>query len=307
MAESPHLRIGELSRRSGVSPELLRAWERRYGLLDPARSPGGLRLYSMADLERIRLMRQHLAAGLAAAEAAAAVLAPAPDVSTVSARAPSVTIAELTEALESFDEPRAQAILDRLLAETTLDAFLSEIVIPYLRDLGERWVRGEVTVAQEHFAANVVRGRLLGIARGWGRGVGPRALLACVPGEQHELGLIAFGLALRTHGWRIEYLGADTPLDTIRSVADSLDIDLVVVSSVTPERIGEHAAELRQIALGWRLAVGGAGAEALAGIALDALALTDDPVREAERVSALFLAAGEKMSPAAMSPRAPSA
>jgi MerR family transcriptional regulator, light-induced transcriptional regulator len=278
-----------------VSPELLRAWERRYGLLDPVRSPGGLRLYSLTDLERVRLMQQHLADGLAAAEAAAAaVRASAADVSTGSARAPSVTIAELTAALDAFDEPRAQGILDRLLAETTLDAFLSEIVMPYLRDLGERWERGEVSVAQEHFASNVLRGRLLALARGWGRGVGPRALLACAPGEHHELGLIAFGLALRTHGWRIEYLGAATPLDTIGDVASSLEVDLVVVSAVTPERIAEHAAELRQIAHGWRLAVGGAGAEALAGTALDALALTDDPVREAERVSAFFLAAEQR-------------
>ena len=67
------LRIGELSKRSGVSPELLRAWERRYGLLEPVRTSGGLRLYSLDDLERVRLMQQHLAAGLAAAEAAAQV------------------------------------------------------------------------------------------------------------------------------------------------------------------------------------------------------------------------------------------
>ena len=68
------LRIGELSKRAGVSPELLRAWERRYGLLRPTRSAGGLRLYSPADVERVRLMRQHLAEGLAAAEAAALAL-----------------------------------------------------------------------------------------------------------------------------------------------------------------------------------------------------------------------------------------
>ena len=294
MSEPSQLRIGELSRRSGVSPELLRAWERRYGLLDPIRSPGGLRLYSLADLERVRVMQQHLADGLAAAEAAAAAVR-APGESTKVAgtarESPVAAVDQLAAALEEFDEPRAQAIFDRLLAEVTLDVFLSEIVMPYLRDLGTRWVRGEITVAQEHFASNVVRGRLLGIARGWGRGVGPRALLGCVPGEQHELGLIAFGLALRTHGWRIEYLGADTPLDTIRGVANTLDVDLVVVSAVTPERIGELVTELRQISQVRRLAVGGAGAEGLEATALDALALTDDPVREAERVTALFLAA----------------
>ena len=263
-------------------------------MLDPIRSPGGLRLYSLADLERVRVMQQHLADGLAAAEAAAAAVR-APGESTKAAgtarESPVAAVDQLAAALEEFDEPRAQAIFDRLLAEVTLDVFLSEIVMPYLRDLGTRWVRGEITVAQEHFASNVVRGRLLGIARGWGRGVGPRALLACAPGEQHELGLIAFGLALRTHGWRIEYLGADTPLETIRGVANTLDVDLVVVSAVTPERIGELVTELRQISRVRRLAVGGAGAEGLDATALDALALTDDPVPEAERVTALFLAA----------------
>ena len=290
MAEPAQLRIGELSRRSGVSPELLRAWERRYGLLEPSRSPGGLRLYSLTDLQRVRVMQQHLADGLAAAEAAAAaVRGPGESTQVATARASSVAaVDQLAAALEGFDEPRAHAIFDRLLAEVTLDVFLSEIVMPYLRDLGARWERGEVTVAQEHFASNIVRGRLLGIARGWGRGLGPRALLACVPGEQHELGLLAFGLALRTHGWRVEYLGADTPLDTIRGVANSLDLDLVVVSSVTPERVGELVTDLRQIARERRLAVGGAGAEGLRTTGLDALALTDDPVREAERVTALL-------------------
>lgn len=290
MTEPAQLRIGELSRRSGVSPELLRAWERRYGLLEPSRSPGGLRLYSLADLERVRAMQEHMADGLAAAEAAAAaVRGPGESTQAATARPSSMTaVDQLAGALEGFDEPRAHAIFDRLLAEVTLDVFLSEIVMPYLRDLGARWERGEVTVAQEHFASNIVRGRLLGIARGWGRGLGPRALLACVPGEQHELGLLAFGLALRTHGWRVEYLGADTPLDTIRGVANSLDVDLVVVSSVTPERVGELVTDLRQIARERRLAVGGAGAEGLRTTGLDALALTDDPVREAERVTALL-------------------
>ena len=274
-----------------MSPELLRAWERRYGLLEPVRSSGGLRLYSLADLERVRVMRQHLAQGLAAAEAAAAaVRTSGEDTPTASARTPAVALDELAAALEGFDEPRAQAILDRLLAETTLDAFLSEIVMPYLHDLGDRWERGEITVAQEHFASNVLRGRLLGLARTWGRGVGPRALLACAPGEQHDLGLIAFGLALRAHGWRIEYLGADTPLETVDDVAESLAVDLVVVSAVTPERIGGLATQLGEMSQRRRLAIGGAGAEAVDTTALGALALIDDPVREAERVSALVLA-----------------
>src|SRR6185503_3937760 len=85
MAGETLLRIGELSRRSGVSPELLRAWERRYGLLRPERSSGGLRLYGAADLERVQRMRRHLSAGLAAAEAAALAAGDEPPSSVLSA------------------------------------------------------------------------------------------------------------------------------------------------------------------------------------------------------------------------------
>jgi DNA-binding transcriptional MerR regulator len=197
------LRIGELSKRAGVSPELLRAWERRYGLLRPSRSSGGLRLYSPADVERVRLMRQHLAEGVAAAEAAAMALrGGVGEEAAPAALDPAAMRDDLAGALDRFDEPRAQEILDRLLAMATVDTLLSDVVLPYLRELGDRWERGEASIAQEHFASSVLRGRLLGLARGWGLGFGPVAVLACLPGEQHDLGLIAFGLALRDGGRR---------------------------------------------------------------------------------------------------------
>ena len=177
MVESGLFRIGELSRRTGVSPELLRAWERRYGLLEPRRSPGGLRLYSRRDLERVEGMRHHLARGLAAAEAAALVTEPAAD-ATEGSLGPDARD-ELAAALASFDEAAAHAVIDSFLARLSLDAVLRDVIVPYLHELGDRWESGEVSVAQEHFASGVLRGRLLGLARGWGRGLGPRAVLAC--------------------------------------------------------------------------------------------------------------------------------
>lgn len=286
------LRIGELSKRSGVSPELLRAWERRYGLLNPTRSSGGLRLYSLDDLERVRLMRQHLDGGLAAAEAAALVSrAPVSEKVDAAVAEPARAQTELAAALDAFDEPAAQAVIDRQLATTTLDAFLSEVVLPYLRELGERWERGKASVAQEHFASSVLRGRLLGLARGWGLGLGPLALLACLPGEQHELGLVAFGLALRARGWRIGYLGGDSPLDTVARAADDLRPDLVVLSAVSGERIGRVAADLRRLARRHRVAVGGAGASGNSVKEIGAITLTGDVVAEAGRMTALVQSA----------------
>jgi DNA-binding transcriptional MerR regulator len=290
VAESRLFRIGELSRRSGTSPELLRAWERRYGLLHPTRSSGGLRLYSDADLERVRVMRQHLGDGLAAAEAAAlAAREPARERETPPLL-PASARGELATALDAFDEPRAQAILDRLLAAATVDAVLAEIVLPYLHELGERWERGEASVAQEHFASSVLRGRLLGLARGWGHGLGPVALLACLPGELHELGLIAFGLALRARGWRIAFLGADTPVDTIEQAAASLRPELLVVTAVNDTPVRASAPGLRSLGERWPLAIGGPAAERAADLGLDALGLPGDPVSEAERVTAAVAA-----------------
>jgi DNA-binding transcriptional MerR regulator len=289
MASNGLLRIGEVSKRTGVSPELLRAWEHRYGLLRPTRSPGGLRLYAAADVERVRLMQQHLAAGLAAAEAAAAAThvgadaeaAPPPALSRPALRE------ELADALDSFDEPRAQAILDRLLDVATLEALLSEVVLPYLRELGERWARGEASVAQEHFATAVLRGRLLGLARGWGVGIGPAAVLACLPGEHHDLALIAFGLALRARGWRIVYLGPDAPIETVDDVSRRLQPELVVLSAVSDERVRPAIAQLRELAARQRLALGGGAAASGALEADGVLLLTGDPIAEAALLTTL--------------------
>jgi DNA-binding transcriptional MerR regulator len=283
------LRIGELSKRAGVSPELLRAWERRYGLLHPARSAGGLRLYSLADVERVALMQQHLAEGMAAAEAAALAVRDAVDEEAArTALRPAAIRDELAAALDAFDEPRAQAILDRLLALATVETLLAEVVLPYLQELGERWKRGEASVAQEHFASSVLRGRLLGLARGWGLGLGPVAVLACLPGEQHDLGLIAFGLALRSRGWRIVYLGPDSPLDTVTDVSHQLEPSLVVLNAVSRERVRPVLPKLRELASRHRLALGGAAAQDTTLEGSGILALTGNPTAEAARLSTLI-------------------
>ena len=166
------LRIGELSRRVGVSDHVLRAWESRYGLLRPVRSQGGFRLYTESDEGRVRRMKSHLARGLSAAEAAHATIAEEHTISTLgvlrgSEGAHSVGIVNeqsdrLRRALDDFDEPAAQLVLDRLLSEYTLATVLRDVVLRYLHELGERWERGDVTVAQEHFASNVLRGTTSG-------------------------------------------------------------------------------------------------------------------------------------------------
>jgi DNA-binding transcriptional MerR regulator len=266
MHEAAQLRIGELARRTGVATELLRAWERRYGLLAPVRTDSGYRLYSAEDVVRVGRMRQLLAAGLSAAEAARQVLAE-PAASVQDELGPAATASELRRALEALDDAAAHAAFDRLLADYSERAVLAGIVLPLLHELGAGWERGEISVAQEHFASNLLRGRLLGLARGWDRGSGPRAVLACPPGERHDLGLVIFGLALREHGWRITFLGADTPPDTLVETVRRLAPEALVFAVADPARLGgvaETVAALDGVAT--TVWIGGAGAEQLDGV-----------------------------------------
>jgi methanogenic corrinoid protein MtbC1 len=234
-------------------------------------------------------MQQHLAEGMAAAEAAAlAVREAVDDEAARTAPRPAAIRDELAAALDAFDEPRAQAILDRLLALATVEALLAEVVVPYLQELGDRWQRGDASVAQEHFASSVLRGRLLGLARGWGLGLGPVAVLACLPGEQHDLGLIAFGLALRSRGWRIIYLGPDSPIDTVADVSRRLEPSLVVLNAVSRERVRPVLPQLRALARRHPVALGGAAAEDRTLQKSGILALTGDPTAEAARLTTLI-------------------
>lgn len=250
------LRIGEFARRVSVSPELLRAWEARYGLLEPIRSDGGFRLYTAQDAERVARMKRGLDEGLSAAEAARRALAQA---------RPGEALLEdaqgrLLSAVRAYDEAAVQAVLDEALAGFAVETVLRELILPTLREVGARWERGELEVGQEHFASNLVRERLLGLGRFWGRGGGPLAILACPPGERHDIGLIAFGLLLRSHGWRILFLGADTPLSTLGQAVATTAPRLVVVASMDSSLLESEAGELRRLGRSAPLVLSGAGA-----------------------------------------------
>jgi len=286
-AGAGYLRIGQLAKRIGISPELLRAWEQRYGLLQPTRTAGGFRLYSAADEARVQRMQRLVSGGLAAAQAARLILSR--DELAPQATPPSATILDdaagnLVASLDRLDEQAANIALDRLLSAYTVEMVLQDVVLPYLHGLGERWAAGEVSVAQEHFASNLLRGRLLGLAQGWGQGQGPGAILACLPGEQHELGLLVFGVALRRRGWRITYLGTNSPIDAVADIARSLAPAVVVLLGVNPERFLDHAQQIEQLANQVRVVIAGPGATPEAARQTQTHVLDQDPVSAAETI-----------------------
>jgi MerR family transcriptional regulator, light-induced transcriptional regulator len=293
--ERATLRIGELSRRVGVSDHLLRAWERRYGLLRPGRSEGGYRLYTAADEQRVRRMLGLIDEGLSPAEAARVAGSDAPPggVTAPLATADLGALArQLEESLDMMDEPTAQSVLDRLFSDLTVEAVLRDVLVPYLQRLGARWAAGEVSVAQEHFASGVVRGRLLGLARGWGRGLGPHALLACPPGERHDLGLLMFGIVLHRGGWRVGYFGVDTPLEDLLPVARAAEPDLIVLAASDPAHFRPWSATIGELGAVAPLLLGGEGARHLAdtfNATRPPEVLTENPVTAAERLTAARL------------------
>jgi DNA-binding transcriptional MerR regulator len=279
--DSGLLRIGEFARRVGVAPELLRAWETRYGLTRPGRSAGGFRLYTAADAARVERMRRGLDQGLSAAEAARAALADErPSEGLLEDAA-----ARLLAAIRRYDEAAANSVLDESLAAFGLEQVLSQVVLPTLKQVGDGWERGEIEISHEHFASNLIRARLLALARFWGRGTGPLALLACAPGETHDITLLAFALVLRSYSWRILFLGADTPIATLTQTAETTKPALAVVSSFDASLLETQAARLRRLARLVPLALAGPGATDELCARVGARRLDGDLVAAADEVA----------------------
>lgn len=279
-SSGPH-RIGEFARRVGVSPELLRAWEQRYGLLRPVRSPAGYRLYNEQDAERVASMRRALDEGLSAAEAARAVLVPAES----SAGLLEATSARLMAAIERYDEEAVHAVLDESLAAFGLEPVLGDLILPCLSQIGLDWEENNRGISQEHFASSLIRGRLLSLARLWGRGGGPLALLACAPGEEHDISLIAFGLLLRSHGWRIVFLGANTPIATLAQTAKTTRPTITVLTSFDPAFLEAEATALRRLARTIPIVLSGPGASAAVCTQLGMRGLDGDVIAAANEIA----------------------
>jgi len=292
--EAGSYRIGELARRVGVTEHVLRAWERRYQVVRPTRMPNGYRLYSRTDEQRLRLMFRLVQQGMPPADAARTVLAgPSADVrgslDPATSRLVGASRRRLRSALLSMVEPQAQTLLDEVLAVVPLEIAIGRVLLPLLHELGEGWQAGQVSVAQEHFATAIIRGRLAGLARGWGQRSGPRALLACPPEERHDLGLLMFGLLLARRGWSISFLGADTPVAAIGSAVAVQHPDVVVLSATEPARLDAVADELAELAARVRVALAGrgatertaarSGAELLAGDLIDSVDVVSAQIR----------------------------
>jgi DNA-binding transcriptional MerR regulator len=231
------LNIAALAKRTGVAPDTLRKWEQRYQILQPTRTSGGQRRYSERDVARVEWLCERLQEGYRIGEAAKLL-----GMGSDAHRTPQAHLRAILGALEAGEAAEIGLLVDQAFALHGVDATLDGILAPLLHTVGDRWERGELNVAEEHLVSEAVRSRLGHLLADSGGGVRGAAVLACAPGEQHELGLMMLAIALRRDGWKVVYLGADTPLEDALDLARRLSARMLGISVATQERARALAA-----------------------------------------------------------------
>jgi len=231
------LTIKVVAERTGVSVHTLRAWERRYGVPAPSRhSDNRYRLYDEQDIADVLWLKQQVEAGIPPAQASALLRQRRQSArAMIEATQPlTTTQAALLDAFARSDEVTARRILDEAFALFTPEQVTQHIIVPTLREIGARWMRGEMTVWQEHLASNVIQQKLFAILQAQPALplAVPTLVAACAPNEEHALGLLIFSLLAQRQGWRVIFLGQGTPLADINAAA-RLQPKLIVVSITT--------------------------------------------------------------------------
>jgi MerR family transcriptional regulator, light-induced transcriptional regulator len=276
--------IGVVAERTGLSPDLLRVWERRYRAVEPSRASDGQRLYSDTDVERLRLLRLATLAGRSISQ-----VAQLPSTELVqlvredeAARQRAVRweeraipasvgedVARALELARAVDAPGLESLLRRTAAALGVPVFLDALVAPLLHRMGEEWKAGRLAVAQEHLATAIIQRVLEGIIHFLAAPhEAPNLLLATLTGDQHKMGALLAATAAAAEGWRVTYLGPDLPAAEIATAAVAAGARVVGVSVVHVAETDRVLAELRtvrtRLPASVPLLAGGAGAVALA-------------------------------------------
>jgi DNA-binding transcriptional MerR regulator len=222
------------ARLTGLSPEVLRAWERRHQVVEPIRTPGGTRRYRAADLEKLRLVKAAVDAGHRIGRVARMDAAELKRTSSAEGSGLSAPLDAILASLDRLDHAAAQHLLSVQLAALGPVVFARQLALPLLREIGERWANGDMGIASEHLATGILRG-LLGAALQPTASslLGPRILFATPSGERHELGLLIAALTALGAGGNPLYLGAELPVEDMLRSAEETRAAAVALSIVT--------------------------------------------------------------------------
>ncbi|MEW5739416.1 MAG: MerR family transcriptional regulator [Myxococcota bacterium] len=251
-------RIHVAAEMSGVNEGLIRAWERRYGVLKPRRTPSGYRAYTELDIEVLKRLKRLTSEGVSIAEAVKLLptvrkeAKDALDEAEAPRRAPKGE--QLTRwreqvltAAERLDQQAVERVLDEAMASLPPVAFFEDVLVPLQREVGERWHQGTLTVAEEHLVSHAARQRVLSLLHQAPRRARRHVVAACFPKEDHELGLMGAALRFRHEGWRVTFLGARTPLEHLARVVRAVRPDLVALSAVGDDGVKDFRATLTAV------------------------------------------------------------
>lgn len=240
---TPLLPIRTVANLTGINPVTLRAWERRYGLITPKRTPKGHRLYSEDDVELIKQVLDLLDQGISISQVkpllehtpGQTATAPAAD---KGGEAWKRYQQKMLMAIENFDELDLDGIYNDALSLYPVDVVNQRLTAPLMRILGERWKDSASGIVEEHFFSVYLRNKLgTRIHHLNQRSSGPQLLLACLPGEFHEIGLLLFAQGIISFGYRVVIFGANTPLEQLPAVLEKRPCAGVVLScSSRPSR-----------------------------------------------------------------------
>jgi methylmalonyl-CoA mutase cobalamin-binding subunit/DNA-binding transcriptional MerR regulator len=255
--------MGVVTLRTGLTPDLLRAWEKRYGVMSPSRSSAGQRVYTDADIERLALLARAVKGGRAIGLVAKLPLRELQRVVEEDAKAlgamsppstPSPTESRATlqatafATIERFDAVELESLLRTTALRLGIDETLDGVVGPLRIDIGARWHEGRLSPANEHLATAVIRRTLSWMMdTGTPPPMGRTLVVATLAGQAHELGAMLAAAAASSHGWRVVYLGANLPSRDIGVAANHTRASAVALSFVHPAEDPRMADALREL------------------------------------------------------------
>ncbi|MEO7367409.1 MAG: cobalamin-dependent protein [Gemmatimonadaceae bacterium] len=270
-----------MSDRTGLTPDVLRVWERRYGVVEPKRSPGGQRIYSDADIERLSLLHRATRGGHGISHVASLSKtkleeivrgieppAAAPPFAFIPIGEPDSLVRQAIAFTDALDPVGLESLLRRSLSRYGLVTVIDSIAAPFLREVGERWHDGLLSISQEHLATAVLQ-RVVSDSAPLMTGVdgSPTIVIATLDGEPHANGALMAAATAGSEGWRVIYLGTDLPVSEIIDTAIRTRAEAIGISMVFTEKKSRIATELRdleaRIPPNVTLIVGGAGAKSV--------------------------------------------
>jgi methanogenic corrinoid protein MtbC1 len=252
-----------VSRRTGLSRDVLRAWELRYGVVDPERTTGGQRLYSDADIERLRLIQAALEAGrrigqlaglsseelgrLIDEDRAAEPGGPAAWDENRNGQGTRAFLAESLAAVREMDAERLEAILNRAAVAVGASQLIDHVITPLMIEIGDLWSENKLTSGHERLTTSVVRQTLDSIRGAMGHSDGPGLVVATPAGQHHEIGALLAAATAASSGWRVVYLGPDLPAESIATAVEMTGARAVALSIIFPADDPDLPNELRSL------------------------------------------------------------